>query len=396
MIPVWRALWLGLGITPCCSPVAHPTPQGAERPVTPPPSSTRAVEPPPKLSFRQVVLGASHACALGEDGAVWCWGHSSVGVSDECEPHCERPARIPQLTGVIQLSASWNDTAALLGDGSIWTWSSKGSAAPRKQDGVPAARLAESGHGCVIGRDQKLWCAGWNAGGRLGLGSPDGVGGERAPRAVEAPRAVPLPAAPHQVVVGDTSGCALLVDGRVMCWGTRFRCAGPMQVQANAGEAVTALFGAHDHYCVLGAAGVARCLGPWGVTLAQQGDELCKTAESVGDGPWDVVGPASTLAATVTVAEQAAIWCAGRPGRGADCTFAPTTLPFGRRDIGGARVAIESPHHFTQLALTDSAACALTEDRRVVCWGSNEKGLLGDGSPPKTVRLTPTEPTWPR
>src|ERR1041384_1860434 len=118
---------MGLGIVPCCSPVARPAQPPSERaPATSPASSSRAGEPPPRLRFRQVVLGASHACALTEEGEVWCWGQGSGEVT---------PRRVPQLTGVIQLSAVWNDTASLLADGSVWTWSSKAGAVPSKQAG---------------------------------------------------------------------------------------------------------------------------------------------------------------------------------------------------------------------------------------------------------------------
>nr|WP_281180893.1 hypothetical protein [Chondromyces crocatus] len=47
----------------------------------------------------------------------------------------------------------------------------------------------------------------------------------------------------------------------------------------------------------------------------------------------------------------------------------------------------------SKLAFAGSTSCALLEDRRILCWGSNGRGQLGDGT--TTSRARPEAVIWP-
>src|SRR5437773_1950231 len=36
-------------------------------------------EPPPPACSKQVATGSAHACAIRNDGTVWCWGRNDFG-----------------------------------------------------------------------------------------------------------------------------------------------------------------------------------------------------------------------------------------------------------------------------------------------------------------------------
>ncbi|EYF08131.1 BNR repeat domain protein [Chondromyces apiculatus DSM 436] len=54
-------------------------------------------------------------------------------------------------------------------------------------------------------------------------------------------------------------------------------------------------------------------------------------------------------------------------------------------------VKIELPPA-AKLSFISIASCALLEDRRIMCWGSNTSGQLGDGT--TTTRSTPAPVFW--
>lgn len=144
----------------------------------------------------QVVCGARHACALGMDGRVKCWGdHAAAGIGGE-DPigTAQRPvsaAPAVNLAGqAAYLAAGYGHTCAVLVNGQLQCWGDNAhgqcgvSELPHIATAAPAhARWmgghqissVEAGddHTCIIAQDaasSQVFCFGRNTAGQLGIG----------------------------------------------------------------------------------------------------------------------------------------------------------------------------------------------------------------------------------
>ena len=76
-----------------------------------------------------ISAGADHALALLKGGTVMSWGDDSAGElgNGTIKPFATTPAAVSGLSGVTAISAGTDDSAALLGSGSLMTWGSDSS-----------------------------------------------------------------------------------------------------------------------------------------------------------------------------------------------------------------------------------------------------------------------------
>ena len=118
----------------------------------------------------------SHICALLDTGAVKCWGSNAEGqLGDGTTEQREAPVDVPSLpSGVVQISAGYRYTCALLDTDAIKCW-------------------------------------GYNALGQLGDGTKEN-------------RTIPvdvtsLSSGVVQISAGDYHACTLLDTGAMKCWG---------------------------------------------------------------------------------------------------------------------------------------------------------------------------------
>jgi hypothetical protein len=99
------------------------------------------------VAVRALSAGASHACALDEEGGVWCWGDASreqLGVPSSrceegpcmgklgCERRCAKPVRVPGLPRIERVVTGAQHTCALDAGGLVWCW---GGESPRVRGG---------------------------------------------------------------------------------------------------------------------------------------------------------------------------------------------------------------------------------------------------------------------
>jgi alpha-tubulin suppressor-like RCC1 family protein len=260
------------------------------------------------------------------------------------------PDPTPQLvtnmgSGVVSVSGGWEETCAVVQPNQLFCWGAG-------QDGelgnnthhdshVPVQvsalgrQIAASGldHACAISTNPIALCWGKNNNGQLGDGTNND---SKIPIKVKG-----LPSAPVQIAAGgglfnSAFSCAVLVTGRVFCWGdnssgqlgngsTASSSSTPVKVQLSAGakQVVTGNF----HACALLTTGDVQC---WGENF--QGE--------LGNG-----SPISNSNVPVTVS-----------------------------NLGSKAIEIAS-------GAADST-CALlgTSPQTVECWGNNGADELGDGA----------------
>jgi alpha-tubulin suppressor-like RCC1 family protein len=162
----------------------------------------------------------------------------------------------------------------------------------------------------------------------------------------------PPPTAFRALAVGGLHSCAILVDGRVKCWGDNFRGqlgvgdvayrgdqpgdmgAALPAVRLGTGRSATAVTVGNQHSCALLDNGQVKCWGASGSGQLGQGPNTPQPA--VGDSPGEMGDALPTVA------------------------------------LGTGRTAIA-------VSAAGDHTCALLDDARVKCWGANSSGQLGQG-----------------
>jgi len=188
----------------------------------------------------QITTGQSHACALLENGNVKCWGANFSGelgyghtnnIGDNEGLSSVGP--VPLDGPATYVSSGWNHTCAALANGKISCWGQgrlgqlgNGGTAnigdneiptsiPGIDFGIGALKLITGeGHSCALLIDGKVKCWGNNGNGQLGIGN-------KASRflAVGAPN-TDLPLGIKEISAGRYHSCALLENGDLHCWGS--------------------------------------------------------------------------------------------------------------------------------------------------------------------------------
>ena len=217
------------------------------------------------------------------------------------------------------------------------------------------ARYAKSGvlasglyHNCVITNSHLLFCWGDNTEGQLGQGHLSNVGDD--PNEMgEAAIAVDLGTGmfPTQIATGTYHTCALLVGGRVKCWGEN--------TDGQLGQGHTSSIGVSENQMGDFLSPIDLGTGMFATQIAAGGYHTCAL---LGDGrvkcwgynKYGQLGKEHTNSIGVSENQMG--------------DFLPPI------DLGTGMFA-------TQIAAGSQHTCALLGDGRVKCWGYNHRGQLG-------------------
>lgn len=189
---------------------------------------------------KQLVLGGHHACAIGADDTIYCWGDGSkgqLGIRLVDTKGSVTPASVPNVSGDwLALGRDFTlvakqAPAALSGFGENW-FGQLGTGAALAVDGVAQARslqvsairnvISGSGaaHVCLTDGDGALWCWGANPLGQLGDGTQQD---EYQPVAISVADKWSVAMGAGQVAIGKGHTCALDTAGALRCWGANRR-----------------------------------------------------------------------------------------------------------------------------------------------------------------------------
>lgn len=343
------------------------------------------------LTFRQSVLNLYHGCAITLSSIAYCWGVNQDGrLGTNNLTAANAPTRVVTAVSFRMMAASRN-------------------------------------HTCGLSISDRVYCWGYAGEGQIG----DGIM-FRPPLSRDSVL-IPTEVLPddsttryQQVVAGGQHACAVttpMQGSKILCWGLnnfgqlgngrtgRDSIPTPVAVSVAfpgkaldvttfmAGSPVAPTIAAgYDHTCALDPVGLAFC---WGSNAKGQ---LGTAALGAGPGvissiPIDVAGGMSFVAITAGEAHTCGltfggqIWCWGSNERG----------QLGNSTLGAGGPASMSPTPvqvsaqglvFMAVSAGDQHTCALTTDNRALCWGDNQYGQLGDNREHETP-LTPTFlPRW--
>jgi alpha-tubulin suppressor-like RCC1 family protein len=371
-----------------------------------------------------LALGGSHTCALSGT-AVYCWGLNDLGqlglgnTSD---------ANAPQLVSGLSatsISAGEYFTCASSGGGAkCWgrnnhgqlgdnTFSNRSSptnvvntAATGALAGVTAVYAGEY-HACAaIGGDVKCW--GRNQFGQLG----DGTGLNRlAPSTVvgfgtpEAPASTAATGTPTSIPVPGSLGVAAgrfhscnLKDGVVKCWGangngqlgdgTLITRTTPMPVLSLT-DAVRIAAGG-DMNCVITTVGQAKCWGEGASNRIYDGDGSADPRTSpatiLGVGYAVDVGVGQVYHQCVQQ-NDGEIRCWGQAIKGGE-------IGDSWGDVRQSPSMVSGITNVSRFGASGFHSCAIVQRGAVKCWGSNDRGQIGDGTYTETGNvLLPATPS---
>jgi len=176
-----------------------------------------------------VTTGFAHACALLNDGTLKCWGNNLEGqLGQGLFPYLEatKPISVPGLTNVESVAAGASHTCALLQDGSVQCWGNNTSGQlgnPNVSDAMSFKPIdvslsekaiqivATEYSSCALLESGKVQCWGNNFFGQLG--------NKEKPGKSPSPTNVFGVSNAASISLGSTSACALTTDKTVKCWG---------------------------------------------------------------------------------------------------------------------------------------------------------------------------------
>ncbi|MFT3772735.1 MAG: hypothetical protein QM820_45680 [Minicystis sp.] len=321
--------------------------------------------------------GGSHTCAVLEGGAVKCWGNNGYGQLGQGDTNSrgDGPAEmgsnlLPVSLGTgkkaVSVSVGASHSCALLNDGSVKCWGDNswcqlglgtynnvGSSSGQMGDNLPAVSLgtgakavavsAGDSHTCALLDDGTVKCWGHNDSGQLGRGDSYSTIG-CLPFSIHGLLVVALGTGRTAVALsaGANHTCALLDDGSVKCWGRN------SEGQLGLGD--TTLRGAQ---------------------ASQMGDNL--PAVNLGGGQTAKAINAG-MNHTCALLDDGTVKCWGYNGHGqlALGSTSNQTSPTTAVDLGAGKTAVA-------ISAGSEHSCAILNDGSVKCWGYNASGQLGQG-----------------
>lgn len=338
------------------------------------PTAAPTLAATPLRGIVRINAGASNTCALLASSQARCWGFNEDGeLGDGTTKERLRPRVVVSSSGSGPLT------------------------------GIRSVAVGGV-HSCFVLKTDRAKCTGLNAFGSLG----DGTTTPRSrPVTVRDAAGTSALRGIVSIAAGYVHTCAVLRSGKARCWGTNTsgqlgdRSTNerhlPVLVRRSDGSALTGIVSmaaGTDHTCALLRSGKVAC---WGAK-AYLGDGSLddrpfarSVLDRTGNEPLSGVtaieaGESSTCARLSS--GRLVCWGVNSSGQLGDGTTDPRAFPVRVRTPSGSGIL----GGVAQVSVGGSSACARTTARRVLCWGSDGDGQLGDGTPgghralPRAVR----------
>jgi alpha-tubulin suppressor-like RCC1 family protein len=342
----------------------------------------------PVANVTALALGGSHGC-LVQGGLTRCWGSGHLGqLGDGRHAFQTDPFTVSAQAFIPVVAVAGADTTLWLRDDSILRYLGepyfgvpepgvgRASGALRPMTiwpghATPGLREMALGtdHGCYID-DNGVGCWGRGGRGQLGVGA---AGDSHLPLAVTLPVQIPA-----HVVAGEQFTCVSSDVGDVWCWGRNDRAqlgtdTGLDELSPSvplAGIVAERVVAGRSHVCILS----GSCVSCWGDNEKGQvtGEPGVPPFMAAVGSPVveSVVSVASGASHTCAVTNEARIVCWGSNSRG----------QLGRAGNEADPRLIDDNGPWLEVFAGGDSTCAVAQDVTLRCWGDNRWYQLGSNS----------------
>lgn len=364
----------------------------------------------PALPIRQVSLNAGTICAVTEPGAAYCWGsneHSNAVPGAPSVVPSPLPVALPEPAR--QIATGVGQSCALTESGAVYCWgivhfrpttpAAAVTELPERVPGLTGVRAISVGdtHACAVLGDGRIACWGNNRSGQLGLGTTRVFHPAERPLLAKPtnppahrpnPTFVPGVESAIAVAAGGAATCALLTGGSLACWGQGFACEAPV-VLPELGSNNRALAAGHGAFCWLSESG-APYVAPSLDTRSER-DPTCHPYDHDQRATPLATNSARAVACIDDINCPDCLTCAVAPEGTLDCWQPEDARPGAIDQVLGVARDVRNA---ASVAVERSTICVITNQKRLLCWGLNQRGELGRGSSAE-FEMTPEEPSWP-
>lgn len=344
------------------------------------------------FGWEKISVGVYHTCAIKADKTLHCWGGNGSGaLGDGTTTTRSTPTPVSGAGTWKSVDAGYSHTCGIKSDDTLWCWGSNSNG--ELGDNSTTQRLvptAISGGGtwkqvgvglnlsCGIKSDDTLFCWGSNSNGRTGLNTSAGN--------TLVPTGINGGGTWAQVGVADQHACAVRSDNTLRCWGNNFN--GQLgdnsttqrlvPTAVSGGGSWKYVMGGYNHSCGIKSDDTLWC---WGNNNSGRtglgtavGNTLVPTQIS-GGGTWKRIDTAQYNGAfSCGIKSDDTLWCwgynyYGQLGDPVISTFG-TTVP--NLVAGGGA--------WKDVKVAQNTSCGLKADGSIRCWGSNNYGIIGNGT----------------
>jgi prepilin-type N-terminal cleavage/methylation domain-containing protein len=378
-------------------------------------------------SFKQVVAGFYHACAIDLNDQVECWGYNNQGqlgnntLANSSIPVVVNNSGVLKGLTIKSIAAGLQHTCVIASDDQVYCWGDgaqgqlgRGSTSDSSVPVAVTKTGALSGltiksisagyyHTCVIASDNQTYCWGDGAQGQLGRGS---LSDSSVPVAVDTSDVLSGLSVKY-ITNGYYHTCVIASNNQAYCWGDNTNgqlgnnsiidSSIPVAVDTSGvlnGLTIKSISG-YYHTCVIASNDQLYCWGDNGqgqlgnnsvtnslmpVAVVNTGVLNGLTIQSVTTGYYHTCAIASN--------NQLYCWGDGAKGQLGRNSLSDSRVPvavLGSGALNGLNIeSISGGYYFN---------CAYASDDNVYCWGDNTYGQLNDNS--TIASLVPVETILP-
>ncbi|HJN55035.1 MAG TPA: hypothetical protein QF646_01445, partial [Candidatus Poseidoniales archaeon] len=322
----------------------------------------------------QVELAKNHACAILTDGDLMCWGENGqgqLGIGSTVDSHVPVSVNLPDGVRVTDVSLAERHGCLLLDNGSVMCWGygygvigdgwytdlDEPTYVDTPEDRYAIDVAVGSGHSCVVLDNGSAMCWGQAAHGKLGISSFSQYNDRHYSQVPEAPPTyVSLPADRQAVAI--TSGCVILADGDLMCWGE-----GDDRLGDGSGNQAA---------CAIGTPEQRACSwAPVFVDNSQLSGMISSGGATVIPGASDDIAAGGAHSCALNEKGAVLCWGAGDLGQLGD--------GLGQDSLYPVYASLPVGRHATMVTAGSDHSCVLLDNGSVACWGAGTSGQLGNG-----------------
>lgn len=357
----------------------------------------RAGAPTYTTKWAAVAVGDETTCAVTSDGRGYCWGGDYFGAIGDGVHRQWTHAHAPvALAGGIRLSSvavGRFHACGLTATGEAYCWGDANVLlGADRADPVNVPRRVEfsgtfsrlgtgENHVCALDRNGAAYCWGLAAFGELG----DGVLGILTR---VRPHPVKTDLRFSQILPGHSRTCSLALSGHAYCWGlgslgylgngSNESFAVPVKVS---GSYVFTEISGVSHTCGNDTEGVLRCWGPDTWHQIGTGSEYAVVpVDASAAKQFESVAAGSVTTCGIAADGRTYCWGLDRYGNLGSGAVAPDRCGIDQSPCSRQPLEVAGGLQFTMLSMSTTASCGITVDQALYCWGSNERGQLGNGS----------------